>query len=208
MGTFPPDRPTTIQSTIPAYQYVQFNDDEHTQAFFDAYNAYVQGYVNYLNTANLPIYTGLSSPLLDWVLTNLYGFPRPGLPSSGIPGKGPYNTYRFNRFELNRATPAVTFAVTATSDDTYKRCATWRFYKGDGVVFNISWLKRRIVRFLTGANGTSPTIDNTYPISIVATAPSDYTITIAPSTEATIFSAAVEAGILELPFQNTWTVVT
>ncbi len=43
---------------------------------------------------------------------------------------------------------------------------TWNFYKGDGNVFNVRWLKRRIMRFLIGTNGAAPNVDQTYGISV------------------------------------------
>lgn len=54
----------------------------------------------------------------------------------------------------------------ATTDDVFKRIITWHFYKGDGKVFTIRWLKRRIMRFLEGTNGTAPNIDQTYQVSV------------------------------------------
>ena len=56
--------------------------------------------------------------------------------------------------------------VTVTTDDIFKRIITWNFYKGDGKVFNIRWLKRRIMRFLYGTNGSAPNIDQTYQVSV------------------------------------------
>jgi hypothetical protein len=56
--------------------------------------------------------------------------------------------------------------IAYASDDTYRRCLTWHYQKGDRRYFNIRWLKRRIMRFCYGVNGTSPNIDETNQISI------------------------------------------
>ncbi|WMJ65680.1 hypothetical protein RBI80_00330 [Klebsiella variicola] len=43
---------------------------------------------------------------------------------------------------------------------------TWNFYKGDGFYFSIPWIKRRILRFLLGVNGTDILNDQRWSISI------------------------------------------
>jgi hypothetical protein len=199
-----------IQNVIPSYLYVQYNDDEDLQAFVATYNDFTQGYLNWFNTLNLPIYTygSISGALLDWVGAGLYGLPRPGLPTSGTPALGPFNTYPLNGLAFNTQIPEVNQTYYATTDDTYKRILTWLFYKGDGRVFNVRWLKRRVARFLAGINGAAPDVANTYDISVEFTGPAAVTITVPASADATIFIAAVNGGILELPFQITWTVTT
>ena len=210
MVDIPVSGPTTVVNTIPTNLYVQYDDDANVQSFLDAYNAYVQGYLNYTNNLNLPIYSNqnISGPLLDWVLNGLYGFPRPGLPVQGTQGKGDYNTYRYNKFQFNQFIPGTAPTSIPTTDDVYKRCATWKFYKGDGRIFTPIWLKRRIHRFLNFPNGTSGNIDNTYDVSVVWTSYQNATITVPNNSIGTVFQAAVTAGVLELPFQTTWTVVT
>lgn len=125
-----------LKVTIPAYSYVQYADDSDIQAFNTNYNAMAQAYVTWFATSNLPIYTQQTGPLLDWVANGLYGFVRPMLQGALVP------------------------------DDVFQRCITWAFYKGDGKIFNIRWLKRRIMRFLEGTNGTDPHVDQTYQISV------------------------------------------
>ena len=43
---------------------------------------------------------------------------------------------------------------------------TLEFYKGDGFYFSIPWIKRRILRFLLGVNGTDILNDQRWSISI------------------------------------------
>jgi hypothetical protein len=163
-----PDSPGVTQ-TIPSYLYEHFSDDDDLQAFVAAYNALTQSYLNWFNSIGLPVYTGpmIASLLLDWVLTGLYGYPRPVLPSGLVSDKGAYGTF-FYGFpiaygQLRRIGPDDYYA---TSDDVYKRCATWHFFKGDGKYFSITWLKKRVMRFLVGTDGTAPNIDQTYQVSV------------------------------------------
>jgi hypothetical protein len=44
---------------------------------------------------------------------------------------------------------------------------TWNFYKGDGYYFTIPWLKRRIIRFLTGIDGVDVVNDQRWSISVL-----------------------------------------
>lgn len=125
-----------LSQTIPSYLYQEYSDDVDLQAFVSAYNQMTQQYVTWFNTIGLPIYTGLSGPLLDWVCNGLYGYYRPTLQGQLV------------------------------SDDIFQRCLTWQFYKGDGTTFSIEWLKRRVVRFLTGANGTDPGVQQEWQVSV------------------------------------------
>jgi hypothetical protein len=153
-STFPPSGPTGLLNTIPSYLYQQYTDDDSLQAFVAAYNIMAQQYVDWFNYINLPIYTGLSGALLDWVAQGLYGIARPALSSNKSRVRGPFNTAPFNTIAFNQSKRVGPTDVTATSDDVFKRILTWHLYKGDGKEFTVQWLKRRIVRFLFGVNGT------------------------------------------------------
>lgn len=167
-GTFPPTAPTTLIATIPAYLYEQYADDDALQAFFQSYNALVQGYVSWFTQVPLPVYTNpaISGALLDWVAEGLYGFKRPALSSGRNRDVGPLNTFPYNSLALNRRKLVGPNNVTVTTDDVFRRILTWNFYKGDGNVFNVEWLKRRLMRFLIGTDGAAPNVDQTYAISV------------------------------------------
>jgi len=167
-GTFPPSGPTTLTEVIPSYLYQQYNDDDDLQAFVAAYNALAQGYVTWFAVVGLAVYTGplIVGSLLDWVAQGIYGFVRPALASGLNRDIGPYNTWAFNTLAYDKRQRVGPRNVTVTSDDIFKRIITWNFYKGDGNTFNVRWLKRRIMRFLIGTNGTAPNVDQTYPISV------------------------------------------
>lgn len=230
-----------LTKTIRSYLFLQYSDDDDLQAFVAAYNTMSQEYVDWFNQIGLPIYTGdmISGTLLDWVGAGLYGYTRPVLPSGRNQYRGAFNTYGYATAlgynALKRIGPPVYYA---TNDDVYKRCLTWHFYKGDGKVFNVRWLKRRIMRFLVGSNVN---IDVTYQISISFGIGNQVNIIIynglrtvtggalwgrfgynramaynsirskfqqfAPLALASTFKAAIDAGVLELPFQFTYTVV-
>lgn len=232
MSATPPSAPF-----IPAYLYYQYQDDDDLQALFKSFNNISQEYVNWFNTIQLPVYTGsqISGTLLDWVAQGLYGITRPILPPYLLGFEvGPFNTFALNSIAFNGYKFNEPPNFSALSDDDFKRVITWHFLKGDGKVFNIRWLKRRVMRFLTGINGTNPNIDQTYQISVTFGVGNQVNIRIiskirkliggallnsfafnttafnawetsvtylTPFPEAPIFKQAVDAGILELPFQ-------
>ena len=68
-----------LPAVVPAYVYVQYNDDPYVTAFFTAYNELAQGYLNWFNETPLPVWTSpsISGGLLDFIGTNLYGTARP-----------------------------------------------------------------------------------------------------------------------------------
>lgn len=182
---------------IPSYLYVQYQGDADLQAFVDAYNNLAQQYLDWFNTVNLPIYTGLSGLMLDWVGAGLYGLPRPtiGTPSGAVYNVGIYNMVTYN---------SGTVGAIVVSDDVYKRILTWKLSREDGQYMNIDWLKRRCKRFLVGANGTSPAISNTYEISVQITTANTIDIVINyPSDPAmvTILIECLTAKVLDLPWQ-------
>ena len=209
-NNWPPTEPTSVQQTVPAYAYVQYQNDDEITAFFDAFNLWAQGYVNWFNALDLPIYTKdpVSGALLDWVGQGIYGIIRPGLPTSiGTPPQGPVNSFAVNSLPANGYRPGVPSTYTATTDDSYRRCITWAFYKGDGKTFSPTWLKRRINRFLNGVNGTDVPNDTTFGVSVYPTGFKAWTIKLPTTTASQIFRAAVEVGAIELPFMITWAVV-
>lgn len=167
-GSFPPSGPTTIQGTIPSYLYQEYSDDDDLQAFVTAYNTIAQQYIDTFNQLNLPIYTGplIVGSLLDWVALGLYGLERPTLSSGLNRNLGSLNTWVLNSLAFNAYKLIGPHNIAVTTDDIFKRIITWNFFKGDGNFFNIRWLKRRIMRFLYGTNGSNINVDQTYQVSV------------------------------------------
>lgn len=241
-----PTSPTGVLVTIGSYLYQEYTDDEDLQGFIAAQNTLQNNYVDTFNGLNLPIYTQplISGPLLDWVANGIYGYSRPSASSDLEYYEGPYNTYTFNYspFTYNGFRRSTLVNAAFSDDDFYKRCLTWHFYKGDGKYFSVRWLKRRIMRFLYGANGADTGIDETYRVSVIfgydysatirivmslatlvessvyntflfnAPQPFNYdkyeVVTYPPVPYVPQFLAAVNSGILELPFQYSWSAIS
>lgn len=205
----PTSQPVT--TPLPAYLYQQYNNDPNLLSFFTAYNTTSQNYLNQINNLNLPIYTGLSGNLLTFVALGLYGFNRPALPVGvlTIVG-GDYNTEDYNTIDYNAAIVSGSSTLLAVTDDIFKRCITWNFYKGDGYQMDTMWLKRRVLRFLQGTNGTDITnIGDLQYISVAYTSGNFVNIRVTPGyndTMAQILQSAVIHEVLQLPFQYTFTV--
>ena len=209
--TWPAESPVTVLKTIPAYPYVQYQDDDNITAFFDAFNIYAQAYVDWFNALDLPIYTKapVQGALLDWVASGLYGITRPGLPTSeGSPALGPVNTFDPNEIPVNSFAAGTSDTHIAVNDDFFRRILTWQLYRGDGDFPSIPWLKRRINRFLHGIDGADVAVNTTYEVSITETAIRSWTITIPSTTAGLVFKEAVKANVIDLPFQALWSVVT
>lgn len=210
-GPWPPAGPTGLTKTIPSYLYEEYADDEDLQAFVRGYNAQAQQYVDWFNAIALPVYSGplIVGGLLDWVAEGLYGLTRPSLSSGLNRNLGPFNTYALNTLALNARKTIGPQNVTATSDDVFKRIITWHWLKGDGKTFDIRWLKRRIMRFLTGPNGTNPNIDQTYQVSITFGVGNQVNITLVTGTRRVIGGAMFNAfGLNTMPFNQLKTTFT
>jgi len=212
-----------MTNTIPAYVYQEYSDDSDLQAFTSAYNAMAQAYVTFFATVNLPIYTGLTEVLLEWVLFGLYGIPRTSLASPASAAIGPINTYEINSHEIDFILPSTT-TFFSLPDDIYQRIATWNLYKGDGKRFCVRWLKRRIMRFLLGLNGTDPQpsqpgfiigCENTTPVGVAINSTTNVmTVTINQTVLSSLigiapnvlqlFQLAFTEGALDLPIQYTY----
>jgi hypothetical protein len=98
----------------------------------------------------------------------------------------------------------ATSEFVAASDDIYKRILTWKLYRGDGYSMNITWLKKRLMRFLTGVNGASLAIDNTDPISVKVSTTNTITITVNYPTDTasvTLLIECMNSGFLDMPLQ-------
>jgi hypothetical protein len=252
---WPPKTYTTMMEVLRSYLYQQYNDDEDLIVFVNAYNTMTQQYITWFATVMLPVYAenpNVNTALLDFVAEGLYGMKRPTL-SSGLRNDiGPFNTAMFNQIAFNEDFFEDVGPTFLTDDDTFKRILTWHLYKGDGKLFNTRWLKRRIERFLTGAQGGNGQSaagdpgtadmrppDQTYDVSVTFGVDNQVNINLrgvhrsviggamfnagmfnefefnelgtsatfsVVSPWAPIFKYAVEAGVLELPFQYAYVV--
>ena len=221
-----PEAPVTVTQTIPSYLYFQYIDDQNIPALITSYNDLTQDYVDWFNTVNLPVYTGLQGALLDWIGRGVYGVARPSFSTTVINGIiGQIASVPYQGPSSGAPTPNIANAISSTQvyatstnfetpDDIYKRVLTWFFYKGDGFDFSIPWLKRRIARFLYGVDGKDIDSAFTPDISVMfddATTPLP-TCMIEITNSSSLgpigpyFEAAVETGVLALPFRFAYTV--
>ena len=166
----------TLTKTIPAYLYQEYRDPNQDDqvhidelfALVDAYNTLAQEFVDWFNALNLPIYTSapVKGLLLDWVAEGLYGMMRPVLGTVVTRYRGSYNTWMMNQLTMNGRQIQRTTTIIDTTDDIFRRLLTWHLWRGDGPYFTTRWLKRRVARFLTGADGGPGATDSTYRISV------------------------------------------
>lgn len=195
---------------IPSYLYEQYFDDDDLQAFVTTYNQMAQLRTDWFHEIRLPIYTSptIAGALLDWVAEGLYGIKRPSLPIGVLVRVGPLNTWQLNTIQLNYSYTTGTISYFVANDDIFKRIITWHFYKSDGRFFTIRWLKRRVLRFLTGRNGVDVLAGDTDQVSVVFDTDNQVVITLTiilgsvfTLEDAQIFQAAVHSAAVELPFQ-------
>jgi hypothetical protein len=217
-----PTSTTNVTGILPSYLYFQYQNDPDLPALIDAYNTLAQEYLDWFNNINLPIYTGLSGALLDWVGRGVYGIQRPTFATESIDGVIGQIAGVKHHGPAPLPTPNIALAISSTQvfktttsydtpDDIYKRVLTWWFYKGDGYDFSIQWLKRRIYRFLFGVEGTDASAPFTPDISVTFTHATsipvcEIVINNAVNPIATYFELAVEQGVLCLPFRFTYSV--
>ena len=201
-----------ITNILPSYLYQQYQNIDTTpdlEAFFTAYNTTAQTYLNNTNSLNLPIYTQQIAPLLDWTALGIYGMVRPSLPTTtSFSEVGAYDTFEYDVLPYNQNVinqPTNFYTIT---DDFFKRMITWNIYKGDGFQYTTMWLKRRVARFLYGVNGTDiPNIVDLYNVSVTYTVPNSITITVPNLLISQILSVSIQYGVLNVPYEYSYTVV-
>lgn len=171
-----PTTPVTKQDVVPSYLYFQYVNDEDLQALVNAYNIEAQGVIDWFNALDIPYYPAISGTFelngetynyLDWIVEGIYGYVRPNLSNIVVfPLVGATASYPTAELPTATAYRKTIQNFIGCPDDIYKRCLTWNFYKGDGFVFSIEWLKRRIYRFFYGVNGTDVSMGYTPNVSV------------------------------------------
>ncbi|MDV5434573.1 hypothetical protein [Enterobacter hormaechei] len=158
-----------LEDIIKSYLYTQYNDDDDLQAFVTAYNEMAQQTYEWMRQANLPVFVGgyNAGDQLKWIARGIYGVKPPVLVSGKRIAYGPFNAMLFNQLPFNGRKVVNQADQVVVSDDLFKRIMTWNFYKGDGFYFTIPWLKRRVMRFLTGIDGVDVVNDQRWSISVL-----------------------------------------
>ncbi len=193
-----------VDKIIPAYPFVQFNDDKDVVAFFTAYNVIAQQYLNAFNELSLPYWpsASISGYLLDWIAEGIYGASRPYVRIADLSiAKGAYDSIEYNAIayaKLNKYQPGKTQYL---PDEYFKRILTWNFYKGDGYQFCVPWLKRRLARFIHGSAGKDPILQNTFDISVTSNAGKfDITVPDYGDGMGAFLKVAIDQQLVNLPF--------
>ncbi|MXV43589.1 hypothetical protein GS501_00655 [Saccharibacter sp. 17.LH.SD] len=153
----------------PATPYQQFSDDADIIAFFEAYNALMQEIIFWMVGHPMALYIGpaLTGNLLSYCALCLYGQFRYRISYVELRSvTGAIDTTTINRLSVDETVIDKRYIGNSISDDLFKRILTWNFYKGDGLNFSIPWLKRRIMRFLTGDDGHAWRFNSTDPVSV------------------------------------------
>src|SRR5581483_7648151 len=145
-----------LAEIVPSYPYQQYADDYNIVAWFEAYNSVAQAYLDWFNQTGLAIYISpyISGPLLDWIGNGIYGVPRPvfsTLSTSYRPAV--LNGVPLNTVGINSSSKTQSGTAILANDDYYKRVLTWCTYIGDGRNTSIPVIRKRISRFVYGANG-------------------------------------------------------
>lgn len=154
-----------LQRVVKSYLYNQYSDDDDLQSFVAAQNSLTQGSLDWFNNTPLGLYTSpaITGPLLDWIGQGVYGVMRPVLSSVSTNISAGYNDYAYNALPYNGMAYSQSGTSAYANDDIYKRVLTWIFYRGDGQVFSMQWLKNRVNRFINGANGSDYAVLNNPP---------------------------------------------
>lgn len=211
---------SNLTKQIRAYAYQQYSDDPNITAWFAAYNNSVnyptpvegsptspsaQNYLDLMNNLSLPDYSNKTGNLLNWVAENIYGEIRHSLPIGTYRPIGMVDTFGYDEETSNtyRSQYSDTTSFTV-SDGVFKSIVQWNIFKGDGFQFTVTWLKRRVHRFLNG----NPFSQNTFDTSVEFTGATSVVITVpAVSSYGTALQAAVESRTVLLPFQYDFSVV-
>lgn len=146
-----------ISELPPSYLYSQYRDDANMQAFRDSYNDLVLTYLQWFNDNPLAVYSQstISGSLLDWVGRSIYQISRPVLSTTSTIFRDSLISLPLIARPLPDSVVYQTGGSQLVSDDVYKRMLTWILYRGDGVNSSLSWLRRRVARFLYGSNGAN-----------------------------------------------------
>ncbi len=202
----------TLSTIIKSYLYQEYADDSDLQAFIDSYNGITQSYLDWFNNTSLAVYTlnTISGSLLDWIGQGIYNISRPVISTSPSPFS--LATGQWNSISLN-TTPWDGFNINlnggsavSASDDIYKRVMTWILYRGDGRQMTMQWLKRRVARFIYGANGSDIDVGLVSNINITMSG-KNITIQLPLLASSESLQALMYQNILPLPFQLNFNIV-
>lgn len=198
---------STITETLNAYPYAQYTNDPYIPAFFEAFNAISQGYLDWFNQTPLSVWTvpGISGLLLDWIGNGIYGIPRPVLSSLTTETTAGLATIPLATTPLASLQHSSSGTATIADDDIYKRCLTWALYKADGSQASLHWLRRRVARFIFGPYG-GDVVPNYFSQVQITLSGSTVTMTVPNTIIGQTFQQCINDRVLPLPFQLSYSV--
>ena len=197
-----------LEQIIPMYLYQQYADDSDLQAFVSTFNTLAQGYLSWFTdfyqATPLGVYTSpnVSGALLDWIGNGVYNLPRPIIPVASS-AEGEWDSIDWNTIPWG----GLGGQLIGVSDDIYKRFLTWHLYRGDGMQMTMQWLRRRIGRFLYGADGSDFDIGFLSKISLTSST-GHISVTIPNSMPGQYLHALLQNNLLVTPFQVIISVTT
>lgn len=159
-----------LTTIFPMYPYSQYAEDENIQAVFTSINSTAQTYLDWFVYTPLGVYTSsnISGPLLDWIGNGIYGITRPTYITTTASRQAGISMHPIGLNAIDTAYIKISGILNLATDDLYKRVLTWFLYRNDGLVPTLMWLRKRIARFLYGANGSDITVDYVQNISLVS----------------------------------------
>lgn len=189
-----------LQTIFGAYLYEEYQTDENLAAWWQSRNQLTQGYLDWWNSTPLGLYTSanVSGALLDWIGEGIYGIPRPVISTSSTSFLGGLNQFALNSLDLNGNQFRQSGTAQIANDDIYRRVLTWWLWRGDGPYMNVTWLKRRVMRFLSGADGSDLLLSQSPPSITVSG--NVIAISVPASSIASIMADFLSSDILIMPF--------
>lgn len=159
-----------LTNIFPMYPYRQYAEDDNIQAVFSSVNSMAQAYLAWFVNTPLAVYVSpnINGPLLDWIANGIYGISRPSYLSETSQNIAGISMHPIGVNAIDTAWIKISGTLQQGTDDLYKRSLTWFLYRNDGAVPNLLWLRRRIARFLYGANGADIAVDDVQLISLVS----------------------------------------
>ena len=150
----------------PSYQYWQYSDDQDVKDLFFSINELLKANYDAINNWQPLIYTDFQGIQLDYVALGVYGFSRPVITVGDyVPAfSSVADTQIHDIIPTDYYIAGVSPDFMLCDDDAFKRLIMWHTYKGDGDIFSIDWLKRRIKRFIE--TDIFNAVNDTHDISI------------------------------------------
>lgn len=184
------------------FAYDQWQGIPEVVAYFGATKHFTHEIIRELTEKSFSDYFKFKGDMLDYIALCIYGEMRPAYLNSGdYKAFGALNSLPLNQDPLNSTKVMWDTDGEAVTDEIFRRIITWNFYKGDGRMPSIPWIKRRCKRFLTGNwldQGDLGNISLKFNRNVITIKSTGFGIW------DKILGDAIESGVLKLPFGFIW----